>query len=313
MKSLYNWFGGRALLNNDLEALQEQLFQQASLHYNRGAYLISGGAVTSLGGGLFNIAEALLVINNQLVLMPAQSSVVLTSTTVVVQATTLTLFPRPFAIWSSVLPGIKKTVVQIKELSTVTTGTGQYLKITPSGFMRTQADALRDATNLLDEIKYYTGALSNFDSNNNGIGALRGWKLCNGSNGTPDYTGKTMIGLKTGDTDFGTINQVGGAKNVTLTTNNLPPHSHTIADDTHNHTAAFPATKIVGQNVGSGEHAADDDIVNSFLNDTSDNTHSHGGSTSNTGSGQSFSILNPYHVISGVLVWVGNSQYHGSI
>lgn len=312
MKTLYNWFGGRALLNNDLEAIQEQLFQQASTHYNRGAYLISGGAITALGGSLYNIAEALIVINNQLVLMPAQTSVVLTATTVVVQTTTLTMYPRPFAIFSSVLAGVKKTVAQVKELSTVAVGSGEYLKITPNGFMRTQADAQRDALNLLYEIKYYTGFLSNFDSNGAGIGSFRGWQLCNGTNGYPDYTGKNIVAMKAGDVDFGTINQTAGVKNVTLTIPNLPSHNHTLNSQLHHHTHKFPGTKMVGVNTGAGESAADPDINNSFDNDTSDNTNT-GITTDNTGSAQSFSVINPYHVIAGILVWVGNGQYHGSI
>jgi microcystin-dependent protein len=318
MKSLYNWFGGRALLNNDLEAMQEQLFQQASLHYNRGAYLISGGAVTSAGVGLYNVAEALIVVNNQLVLMPAQTSVVLTATTVVVQTTDVTLYPRPFAIWSSVLPGVRKTVAQIRELSTVTAGSGQYLKITPNGFMRTFADAQRDITNLVDEIKYYTGASTNFDANGAGLGNFKGWQICNGTNGYPDYTGRFLVAKKTGDINFATANQIGGAKSVTLTTLNLPPHSHTIQDDSnaHTHQHKFPGTKMVGENsLGNGESAADDDINNAFDNNTGSTSgnHSHGGVTGDTGSGNAFSVLNPYYVVECVIVWVGNSQYHGSI
>ena len=312
MKTLYNWFGGRALLNNDLEAMQEQLFQQASIHYNKGAYLISGGAVTVLGGGLYNIAEALIVINNQLVLMPAQTSVPLTSTTVVVQTTTVTMYPRPFAILSSVLAGVKKTVAQVKELSTVAVGSGEYLKITPNGFMRTQADAQRDALNLLYEIKYYTGFLSNFDSNGAGIGAFRGWQLCNGAGGYPNYTGKTIVAMKAGDADFGTINQTAGIKEVTLSIPNLPSHNHTIPNSSHLHTYKFPNTKMVGENnIGTGESAADPDLNNAFDVDT--DSQNFAGGTNYTGSGQSFSVLNPYHVIAGILVWIGNGQYHGSI
>ena len=50
-------------------------------------------------------------------------------------------------------------------------------------------------------------------------------------------TGKTIIGIDTSDTDFNSVNKVGGSKEVVLTIPNLPIHSHTVGDNSHSHTA----------------------------------------------------------------------------
>lgn len=49
-------------------------------------------------------------------------------------------------------------------------------------------------------------------------------------------TGKTIVGIDTSDTDFNSVNKVGGSKEVVLTIPNLPTHNHTVGDNTHSHT-----------------------------------------------------------------------------
>ena len=50
-------------------------------------------------------------------------------------------------------------------------------------------------------------------------------------------TGKTIVGIDTSDTDFNSVNKVGGSKEVVLTIPNLPSHNHTVGDNSHSHTA----------------------------------------------------------------------------
>ena len=50
-------------------------------------------------------------------------------------------------------------------------------------------------------------------------------------------TGKTIVGIDISDTDFNSVNKVGGSKEVVLTIPNLPIHSHTVGDNSHSHTA----------------------------------------------------------------------------
>ena len=50
-------------------------------------------------------------------------------------------------------------------------------------------------------------------------------------------TGKTIVGIDISDTDFNSVNKVGGSKEVVLTIPNLPSHNHTVGDNSHSHTA----------------------------------------------------------------------------
>jgi microcystin-dependent protein len=47
-------------------------------------------------------------------------------------------------------------------------------------------------------------------------------------------TGRTLVGVDTGQTEFDTVEETGGAKTHTLTTNEMPSHTHT--QNAHNHT-----------------------------------------------------------------------------
>ena len=59
------------------------------------------------------------------------------------------------------------------------------------------------------------------------------WKICDGSNGTPDLRNRFIVGAYS-NSDIG---NTGGTNSVTLTASNLPNHSHGItlymADDFH--------------------------------------------------------------------------------
>lgn len=76
-----------------------------------------------------------------------------------------------------------------------------------------------------------------------------GWKLCDGSNGTPDLSGKFVVQISS-DPEFNLVGKSGGAKNKTLTANHLPKHSHEVTDPGHTH-------RILGRDrVGNGNENA---------------------------------------------------------
>lgn len=89
----------------------------------------------------------------------------------------------------------------------------------------------------------YFGPLTNFDITGTGTGLFTDIYLCNGSNGTPDLRGVTLVGVTTGmqggalnpivDPAVGTgnpvytINAINGTNTITLTTDQIPSHGHT--------------------------------------------------------------------------------------
>lgn len=62
---------------------------------------------------------------------------------------------------------------------------------------------------------------------------IPGWFKCDGANGTPDLRSKFIMG----STDMTTVGQTGGNNSYTLTTAQLPAHTHTID---HDHPALTP-------------------------------------------------------------------------
>lgn len=106
---------------------------------------------------------------------------------------------------------------------------------------------------------------------NNAV-APSGWALCDGTSGTPDLRGRFIVGA-TGVAPF-TFASTGGAGTVTLTANQLPAHSHTVA--TH-------------QGAGTSAGAGDSGVLVGTQ------------TSSSVGGGQSVPILPPYYVLSYIM------------
>ena len=62
--------------------------------------------------------------------------------------------------------------------------------------------------------------------------------------------GRTLIGVNSSDDDFSAAQKTGGAKQVTLSTNQMPSHSHTGSTDSgdgnHNHNAQTAEASLEG-------------------------------------------------------------------
>lgn len=130
------------------------------------------------------------------------------------------------------------------------------------------------------------------------IGSIpSGWYLCDGSNGTPNLTDRFIIGA--GSTYA--VNGTGGVSSVTLTTNNMPSHTHTatVTDPGHVHNKSWSTPNDFSRgSLPPGIVWLPDDQSYGTQNIPVDSA-STGISVSNAtaGSGTSFSILNPYYAL----------------
>ena len=65
-----------------------------------------------------------------------------------------------------------------------------------------------------------------------------GWYLCNGSNGTPDLRNRFIVGAGSGSNY--SVGNTGGSDTVTLSTSQIPSHSHTTNNHSHNASVSDP-------------------------------------------------------------------------
>lgn len=104
-------------------------------------------------------------------------------------------------------------------------------------------------------------------------------------------TGRMVIGVDTGDSDFNTVQKTGGNKSIALTTNELPPHSHSGSTNSSGaHTHTVPQHTNVGTNYGVVQNAN----YTGELPTSSSGAHTHTVTTNSVGNGAAFSLLNPY-------------------
>lgn len=96
---------------------------------------------------------------------------------------------------------------------------------------------------------------------------------------TPDRQGTVGVGLDTSDSDFGGVGQFGGEKTHTLTTTELPAHSHNM-----------PANVYSGSGSKATSAGGSNDLF-AFIN-----LGVPFGSTQNAGSGTAHNNMPPYHV-----------------
>jgi microcystin-dependent protein len=127
------------------------------------------------------------------------------------------------------------------------------------------------------------------------IGSIpSGWYLCDGSNGTPNLADRFVIGA--GSTYA--VNGTGGVSSVTLTTNNMPAHTHTATSTDSGHThGVSPGNNLLVDNASGGGSYFGGGTKN--LSAITIGTGNANITTTNAsaGSGTSFSILNPYYAL----------------
>ena len=94
--------------------------------------------------------------------------------------------------------------------------------------------------------------------------------------------------------------QTGGASTVTLTTSNLPSHNHTFSGTTGveiNYNSTYGVAYLHGANYlnqGIGQSTPNSPPWATATYDGYSHKHNFSGTTSSTGDGKSFSVINPY-------------------
>ena len=136
-----------------------------------------------------------------------------------------------------------------------------------------------------------------------------GWYLCDGNNGTPNLKGRFVVGYDNNDGDYD-VNDTGGSKTITLSTSQLPSHSHSAS--TNNVTLTGSISGISESFGGFGGSASG--VFSKFggvtLGGTPGNpdanacggvnfngNHSHSVTVGNTGSGSSIENRPPYYAL----------------
>lgn len=117
--------------------------------------------------------------------------------------------------------------------------------------------------------------------------------------------GRVLVGLDSGDTDFDTVEETGGAKTVTLTEAQIPSHTHVqnahnhgITDPGHQHDEGYRNTGTAGTAGVQGASTANNaNITNGIASKTTGITVNNATATNqNTGGGQGHNNMPPYLV-----------------
>ena len=139
-----------------------------------------------------------------------------------------------------------------------------------------------------------------------------GWVLCNGSNSTPDLRGRFVVGYHNSDGDYD-VNDTGGSTDVTLSTSQLPSHTHGDGSLSASNVSLTGAINKISEGFGAYGSASgvftkvsggNNPITGSSSNSpvgsvTFDASHTHDvtGSTGSTGSGSSIENRPPYYAL----------------
>ena len=113
-----------------------------------------------------------------------------------------------------------------------------------------------------------------------------GWALCDGTNGTPNLTGKFIVHADADSSGTYNVGATGGANDVTLTTSEMPTHNHTgtaASAGSHTHSASTNSAGAHSHTTNISFSPDVDYFGNnvSILNNGQNGTNSVGGQSTN--------------------------------
>ena len=149
-----------------------------------------------------------------------------------------------------------------------------------------------------------SGVICIWSGNQNNIPS--GWALCDGNNGTPNLSNKFVLGYGTKS-----CGSTGGAETVSLSTANMPSHSHNASVNVSGlsvseggaHTHNITGLGTVGVYSGPNDAIEESRYSSKTLTTTSSGKHTHtiSGSASvsigTTGSNMAHNNMPPYYVL----------------
>ena len=129
-----------------------------------------------------------------------------------------------------------------------------------------------------------------------------GWYLCDGTNGTPDLRDRFVIAAGSSYA----VGATGGTATSTLTTNELPAHTHTatVTDPGHTHTLSISGGSSItglGGSGSSGWSGANTGVTYVSTSGTTSSTTGISVANSTTGTGAAFSNIPPYYALAYVM------------
>jgi microcystin-dependent protein len=131
-----------------------------------------------------------------------------------------------------------------------------------------------------------------------------GWLLCNGTSGTPDLRDRFVVGAGT----TYAVGATGGAASVTLSTSEIPSHTHTFSGTTdtvgdHTHVEQNFSSNGTGDGSGPGASCCGGSIENSGVTTLGAGSHNHtvSGTTGSAGSGGSHENRPPYYALAYIM------------
>lgn len=155
MKRLINFAGGRGLVNDDLQSIQESLDNLMAIYKVAGPFVIHGVDFTVASGSVYDVSAGLVFLNNRVIEFPAQQ-IDLTNPKAIAQSTAADVDSRQYSGLGISQAGARQYGVVINS-GTNPTQPGDNIFITsPSGGFLPQVRRMRHA---LQEIMLVPGML----------------------------------------------------------------------------------------------------------------------------------------------------------
>lgn len=180
-----------------------------------------------------------------------------------------------FLLSGFVMSNVQKylTIKQTTNINNVSLNQGEMAFETSTNSLYLKNGAANILINSSSSSQFFTGMIIAFNGTLAQIPS--GWALCDGTNNTPDLRSRFIIGTSSTFPN----RSIGGAPNKSLSVAELPAHTHKMSEFNLN-VFVNPGAGNLTSNTGQTTPAFVENIASR--------------NTGSTGSGASFSIMNPY-------------------